>query len=61
MDRTEYISKMNLMLDDKMYTQLNKNPTFKVELKICMSVIITTTEVTKAPKCEILVLTVVKI
>ena len=34
MDRAEYVPKMNLMLEDKAYTRLKKDPTSKVELKI---------------------------
>ena len=38
MDRTEYVSKMNLMLEDKAYTRLKKDPTSKIERKITKSI-----------------------
>ena len=31
MERSEYISKMNMMLEDKTYAKLKKDPTSKVE------------------------------
>ena len=34
MERSEYISKMNMMLEDKTYAKLKKDPTSKVERKI---------------------------